>query len=169
MNVINEYRVEVELAPAEMERLGVSFESLDWGNIDTRRAVWSVLDALREDGVSLDLSGKVLIEADRGPGSVRLRFSVLPQRGSPYSAKSLVKSGNALLLRGETEPDALKASRLFKDADVRVYRSGGAYFLLVRGSYTPVQLRAAAEFCEPARPSAVTAAYIEEHLEAVRL
>ena len=169
MNVINEYRVEVELAPTEMEDLGVSFETLDWADIETRRAVWSVLGALREYGVALDLSGKVLIEADRGPGGVRLRFSVIPPKGPPFSAKSFVRNENALLLCSGNREDARKAARFFPEAQKRLYRSGGNYWLLVSGPRTPLALRMAGEYCEPVRLSAVAAAYLNEHFAPVTL
>ena len=112
---INEYRVEVALSPEEMDRLGVSFDALDWSDIETRRAVWSVLDVVRERGVELDLSGKVLIEASRGAENVRLCFSVLPQRGAGVSMKSLVKSGGAVLLRAGTRRDLLAAAERMPD------------------------------------------------------
>lgn len=98
VNVINEYRVEMELGEDELSDFDVTYETLDYGNINTRRFLHELADSARSFGVEADMSGKVLIEAFRTGGGCRLCFTFLPPRGKDApSVKQLIKRDAALV------------------------------------------------------------------------
>lgn len=92
VNIINEYRVEMELGEDELSDFDVTYDSLDYGDINTRRFLRELADSARSLGVEADMSGKVLIEAFRINGGCRVCFTFLPsrQKDAP-SVKQLVK------------------------------------------------------------------------------
>lgn len=145
INAINEYRVEVELADRELTKLGVSFETLDWDDIETRRALWSILSGVREQGVELSLSGKLLIEAGRLPGGVRLSFTVLPRSAAKQQMR-LVKDERIPVLRARSRREMTAALRVLEVGEATVYEKNGFLYLPLPGTYDPLQLRRAAEF-----------------------
>ncbi len=147
INPINEYRVEVDLAPAELEALGVRFETLDWADVETRRAMWSVLGRVREQGVELAPEGRLLIEAGRVPQGVRLCFTSLPKKGANKPALRLIKE-DCLVLRCESQRDLKRAAALLPGADLSAYRRGAVFYLLVSGAQ-PRMPGSAAEFGAP--------------------
>ena len=144
INAVNEYRVEVELCAAEMARLGLSFDSMDWEDLDTRRALWSLAGELRTEGVNLSLSGRMLIEAQRLPDGVLLCFTGLP-KGGP-SRLRVKKETACPVLRCENLRDAERAASCLPDAVCTPYAHRGAVLLLVADTYSEIQLARAAEF-----------------------
>ncbi len=166
INTVNEFRVEVELTLAEMERLGVSFESLDWADLETRRALWSVLGALREQGVEIGLGGRLLIEAGRAPQGMRLCFTVLPQKKGVPRAPRVVKDEALAVLCCKTARDARAAASCLGQTAFTACRRGDTYYLLVPDGYGAAGLSRAAEFCVSLRRCAPLAQpFFEEFCE----
>jgi|GEM_PF-3239488 len=161
---VNEYRVEIELADSEMEQLGISYENLDWADVETRRAMWNILKTVREKGIDLTLSGKVLIEAGKMKNGCRLCFTVLPPGGDTASVKSLVKGADAAVLYSDERKNIIKAARFFKEAELCFYEGQGIYLLTVSGDYSEKELIRAGEYC-PLRKNAgpLTVPFLEEH------
>ncbi len=93
--VLNDYRVEAVLSCEELDGYGISYEEIDYKNIETRRFLWSVTgDIASLCGVRVPLSGKILIEVIKDAGDeFRICFSSL---GAPFcdekSVKQLVKT-----------------------------------------------------------------------------
>ena len=144
INAVNEYRVEVELDADEMARLGLTYDSMDWEDIDTRRALWSLAGMLRREGVGVSLSGRTLIEAQKLPDGVRLCFTGLP-KGGP-SRLRIKKETASPVLRCPTPRDAERAVSCLPDAAVTLYTRPDAALLLIEGTYTAAQLARAEEF-----------------------
>ena len=42
-----ENRIVVELTSADMTELDITYEEMDYGNIETRRVIWTILDRAR--------------------------------------------------------------------------------------------------------------------------
>ena len=145
INAINEYRVEVELADRELTKLGVTFETLDWDDIETRRALWNILDGVREQGVELRLTGKLLIEAGRLPGGIKLSFTVLPRSGAKQPMR-LVKDEQPRLFRAQSLQAMASALRILAAGETKVYEKNGVWYLPLQGTYDPLRLSRAAEF-----------------------
>lgn len=142
-------KIIVELSPEDMDHLDITYESLDYASVETRRVIWIILDQVRENtGCDIDPSGQLLIDAmPRPTGGCILFFTI---RGGCCEAfppcepaeRVLRKQGqvtvtfefagaNALLdcagaytrgLRSESE-------RLFSQSEL--YRKGERYRLLL--------------------------------------
>lgn len=167
ITVKNEYRVEVELTDAELSRLGVSFESLDYGKIETRRALWTVVGELRRQGVEVRLSGRVLIEAGKTETGCRLAITSLPSKtADAKSVKQLVKSPPlpAVFISEDREAPGRAAALLGAQAQTVLYCARDRWFLLVKGGCGEDALLRAAEYCPAFVPADdLFCAFLEEH------
>ncbi len=103
MNLLvrNEYRTEIILSSTELESYGITYEEIDYGNIETRRLLWTLQQEVQKIyGHRINLSGKMLIEVIRdSENAVRICFSVLSQKKSDdNSVKQLIKSCTSPLI-----------------------------------------------------------------------
>ena len=161
---VNEYRVEIELADSEMAELGISYEGLDWTDVETRRALWNILNMVRESGIELSFSGKVLIEAGKLKNGCRLSFTVLPPKNDRVCVRPIIKGEafTALVSRDKKNIDA--AASFFENGEKRLYEKDGAFVLTVSGERGDDDLLRASEFCQVARlQGPVARAILEEH------
>ena len=76
-----ENKIVVRLTADDMTKLHITYEEMDYANIETRRVIWTLLDeARRELGRDIDPSGRMLIEAlPAREGGCVLQFTVLEQ------------------------------------------------------------------------------------------
>lgn len=166
ITVRNEYRVEVGLTETEMERLGVRFETLDYGKLETRRALWTVVGELRRRGVEVRLSGKVLIEAEKTDAGCRLSITVLPPKGDRApSVKQLVRAPKLPAVFVSADPALLKkaAARLGR-ARAALYALGNAAVLCVEDGCAENALLEAEEYLPCAAPAPdLLPFWLEEH------
>ncbi len=74
-----ENKIIVELTTDDMSELDITYERMDYSNIETRRVIWTLLDRARQTlGRDIDPSGKMLIEALPKPsGGCVIYFTVL--------------------------------------------------------------------------------------------
>ena len=63
INSPNKAKIIVELTRDDMTELDITYESMDYSNIETRRVIWTLLDKARQElGRDIDPSGKLTIE-----------------------------------------------------------------------------------------------------------
>lgn len=63
INSPNKAKIIVELSRDDMLDLDITYEDMDYSNIETRRVIWTILDKARlELGRDIDPSGKLTIE-----------------------------------------------------------------------------------------------------------
>ena len=96
IHLINKNKFIAELSEKDMNDLDITYEEMDYSNIETRRVIWTVIDKIREtSGCEIDPSGNLLIEAvaDSEGGCV-LCFTVPERRKSVLSAKAPVLKKN---------------------------------------------------------------------------
>lgn len=56
--------IKIKLKVEDLNNLDISFEQMDYTNIETRRVIWTLLDAARRElHVDIDPAGRMLIEA----------------------------------------------------------------------------------------------------------
>lgn len=74
-----ENKIVVELSGADMAELDITYEEMDYGNIETRRVIWTILDRVRHTlSRDIDPSGRMMIETiPTGDGGCVLYFTVL--------------------------------------------------------------------------------------------
>ena len=63
INSPNKAKIIVELSRDDMAELDITYESMDYSNIETRRVIWTLLDKAKHAlGRDIDPSGKLTIE-----------------------------------------------------------------------------------------------------------
>lgn len=79
INSPSENRIIVELTAPDMRELDITYEEMDYSSIETRRVIWTVLDAAGKHlGREFDLSHRMLIEASPlADGGCALTFTLL--------------------------------------------------------------------------------------------
>lgn len=91
-------KITVTLSHGDMTDLDITYDEMDYSNIETRRVIWTILDKARKIlGKSVNTDGKILIEAAplEGGGCV-LHFS-----NTPYSENG---SKKRLVMKKDAEP-----------------------------------------------------------------
>lgn len=75
---IGSNRFLVGLSCDDLARLDITYESMDYSDIETRRVIWTILDRIRKiTGHDIDPSGNLMIEASPdGSGGCILMFTV---------------------------------------------------------------------------------------------
>lgn len=63
-HIISKNKFIAELNRKDMEELDITYEEMDYSNIETRRVIWTIIDRIRDAlGKDIDPSGNLLIEA----------------------------------------------------------------------------------------------------------
>ncbi|MBE6790294.1 MAG: adaptor protein MecA [Clostridia bacterium] len=137
MNIIfrNEYRVEAEITDEELDSFGVTYEELDYGNIETRRVLRNIAEKIRMlSGAEINFSGRLLIEVIKERSDLfRICFSRLSNKnGDDKSVKQLVKSENEPVVAEFSDiEDVLLSLPLFeRDTLSSLYEKNGKYRLI---------------------------------------
>ncbi len=93
-----EERITVTLSEVDMTDLDITYDEMDYSNIETRRVIWTILDKARKTlGKSVDTDGKLLIEvAPLEDGGCIFHFT-----SSPISDS---KSKKRLIMKKDAEP-----------------------------------------------------------------
>ncbi len=96
IHLINKNKFIAELSEKDMNELDITYEEMDYGNIETRRVIWTVIDKIREtSGCEIDPSGNLLIEAvaDSEGGCV-LCFTIPERKRNALYTKAPVLKKN---------------------------------------------------------------------------
>ncbi|HOD02997.1 MAG TPA: adaptor protein MecA, partial [Clostridiales bacterium] len=93
----NEDKIVVQLTSMDLKTLDITYEDMDYANIETRRVIWTLLDeARRVLGKDISTTERMLIEAlPSEDGGCVLYFTVLPSSGCENSGKRLVMKKEA--------------------------------------------------------------------------
>ncbi len=83
----------IELTGADMAQLDITYDELDYSNIETRRVLWTLLDEAKHKlGCSISLTQKMLIEAlPNERGGCTLYFTVSDAPNGKNGKKQLIK------------------------------------------------------------------------------
>ncbi len=93
--VLNEYRIGLTLSHKELDYYGITYEELDYSNIETRKFLWKITEDIRKNcGYNISLSGKMLIEVMRDrEEAIKIYLTFLSRKSSDdYSLKQLIKN-----------------------------------------------------------------------------
>lgn len=153
ISLINEYRVSVLLSQNEMEELGLKFETMSPGDVNFSSSLWILKERLYEEGVNVDLSGRLLIEAEENDRGVTLYFT---QLSPAKKVRALIKRtlSNAVF-RSQNLDEIRKAAAFFADAgSVSLYEYAGTYFLCVENAAEEGTIQAS-EFADRILPHSV--------------
>ena len=103
IEAIGEEKILVALSDKDLLELDITYDEMDYSNIETRRVIWTILDeAKRSLGKPLDTEGKILIEVTPSDdGGCIMCFTAMPS--ADY------KSRKKLVMKKEIEPLFFKA------------------------------------------------------------
>lgn len=103
IEAIGEEKILVALSDKDMNELDITYDEMDYSNIETRRVIWTILDeAKRALGKSIDTDGRILIEVTPADdGGCIMCFTTMP--ATDY------KSRKKLIMKKEAEPILFKA------------------------------------------------------------
>ena len=98
IEAIGEEKILVALSDKDLTELDITYDEMDYSNIETRRVIWTILDeAKRSLGKSIDTDGRILIEVTPSDdGGCIMCFTTMP--GTDY------KSKKKLIMKKEAEP-----------------------------------------------------------------
>lgn len=137
MNIIvrNEYRVEAQLSAEELRAYGITYEELDYKNIETRRVLWLLSEKIRSTyGIGINFSGRLLIEVIKEKEDmIRICFSQLSDSLSDEkSVKQLVKSENTPVVAEFSDIEAVLSLLFFvrEEFSASFYEKSGKYRLV---------------------------------------
>ena len=93
-----EEKITVTLSQRDMSDLDITYDEMDYSNIETRRVIWTILDKARKTlGKSVDTDGRLLIEVTPSDdGGCILYFTNSPLADT--------KSKKRLIMKKEAEP-----------------------------------------------------------------
>lgn len=133
----NPNTIVVELSNGDLRELDITFDEMDYSNIETRRVIWTLLDeARRELGCDIDPSGQMLVEASpMKEGGCEIIFTVFSKR---------LQRPNRLMIKRRRQPgvfsfdnadalmDACAAVRRCGEPPASdLYRQGSRYALIL--------------------------------------
>jgi hypothetical protein len=112
IEAISDEKILVALSIKDLSELDITYDEMDYSNIETRRVIWTILDeAKRSLGKSIDTDGRILIEVTPSDdGGCIMCFTTMPVTDC--------KSKKKLIMKKEAEPLLFKAldSDSFLDA-----------------------------------------------------
>ncbi len=103
IEAIGEEKILVALSDKDLIELDITYDEMDYSNIETRRVIWTILDeAKRSLGKPIDTDGRILIEVTPSDdGGCIMCFTTMPV--TDY------KSKKKLIMKKEAEPILFKA------------------------------------------------------------
>lgn len=116
IEVHDDSRIAIELTKDDMSELDITYEDLDYSNIETRRVLWTVLDeASNTIGCDINLSERMLIEAvPSSTGGCIIYFTVLPKHHNNGSAKIIKRDESAIICDIPNVDDLFAACQMLK-------------------------------------------------------
>ena len=98
-----EERIAVTLTETDMQDLDITYEEMDYSNIETRRVIWTILDeARRALGKSIDIDNRLLVQVSPADcGGCIIRFT--------QSNTKCNISGKRLIMKKDCEPLLFRA------------------------------------------------------------
>lgn len=98
----------VTLTKKDLADLDITYEELDYSNIETRRVIWTILDQAKKVlGKSITLDNRLLINAKPiHDGGCCLEFTQLSQKIDEVQGKTILKKGDEPILFCSFDLDA---------------------------------------------------------------
>ena len=103
IEAISDEKILVALSDKDMDELGITYDEMDYSNIETRRVIWTILDEAKHSlGKPIDTDGKILIEVTPSDdGGCIMCFTSM--------ATADYKSRKKLVMKKEVEPLLFKS------------------------------------------------------------
>lgn len=132
-------RICIELTREDMEELDITYDELDYANIETRRVLWTLLDEARHElGRNICLTQRLLIEAvPDHDGGCSIFFTVMEQTEGKNQSKQLIKGIRQRIVCTSDKIDNIgKLSKALSGLGgilkSELYGNGGKYRLIIQ-------------------------------------
>lgn len=101
-------KLTVALSHEDMHELDITYDEMDYSNIETRRVIWTILDKARLSlGRSIDPEGRLLIEVSPlDDGGCVLYFTSLPAYDGKTKKRTIMKKDDEPLMFRPLSEDA---------------------------------------------------------------
>lgn len=101
-------KITVALSHEDMHELDITYDEMDYSNIETRRVIWTILDKARLMlGKPIDTDGRLLIEATPlDDGGCVLYFTALPASDGKTKKHTILKKDDEPLMFTPIDTDA---------------------------------------------------------------
>ena len=151
-----ENKIIVDLNEQDLLELDITYEEMDYSTIETRRVIWTVLDAAGKVlGKTLDPSRRMIIEAiPRIEGGCTLLFTLLENNKNGLKQKSTLRKQVESLLCEFNDLDSLfsavsKLENTKLCTQSSLYENNGIYRLIISSPFDISRLRHYfSEFCK---------------------
>ncbi len=166
-----ENRIIVDLNKQDMIELDITYEEMDYSTIETRRVIWTVLDAAGKVlGKTLDPSRRMIIEAiPRNEGGCTLFFTILEDSKSSLHRKSTLKKQVESIICEFPDLESLFSAVSKLEADENtvessLYENEGNYRLIISSPFDSARLRRYfSEFCTVSSCEKLLCEHTKEH------
>lgn len=142
----------IELTGDDMKKLNITYDEMDYSNVETRRVIWTLLDEARNSlGKRFELSDEMKIEALPSTDGGCLLFFTVNRKPIRYKLKS---RNSSLAYRFDDIDSVLDLARSVTDSDKKLfksdlYRTDNGYIITLYGK---IRHSAAMKFIEYADP-----------------
>lgn len=163
-------KISIELTKEDMAELDITYEKLDYSNVETRRVLWTLLDeAGHKLGRNISISNQMLIEAvPDDEGGCTIYFTVADESFGRNCGNQMIRQWNPKTVCQSSSIDvigALSKALFLSDcvAHSELYTDGKQYRLIIssRPTYSEKTQTVASEYCNICGPD--TAAVTYEH------
>lgn len=164
-----ENRIIVELSAQDMLELDITYEEMDYSTIETRRVIWTVLDAAGKAlGREFDPSKKMIIEAmPHSSGGCTLCFT-LPDCNAKSRKALLRKQPSSIICDFVSLDNLYRAAESFRSlrasAQSSLYEDSGVYRLIVYSQFEIFSIiQCFSEFSKCRKGSTLEEEFTREH------
>ncbi len=154
----------VGLTCDEMKDLDITYDDMDYSNIETRRVIWTILDTVRRDtGRDVDPSGNLMIEAAPDTdGGCLLMFTVAS--GPNKKSETVISKANPTrIYEFENLDNLLDFMRFLPDNSRRIFTKESKYRLELPTETATELQRMLNEYAKFIGKSSLAVAHTHEH------
>lgn len=159
----------VGLSRDDMLDLDITYEEMDYSNIETRRVIWTILDTVRKDtGRDVDPSGNLMIEAAPNPNGGCLLMFTISSSLKAHSGTIISKINSSKIFEFENVDNLLDfLNQIDKKIEKRLFTNGKKYRIEITSEFTDSVERLINEYGLFVGKDALTSAVTHEHWQEI--
>lgn len=161
----------VGLSNDDMVELNITYDEMDYSNIETRRVIWTILDNVRRDtGRDVDPSGNLMIEVAPDPsGGCLMMFTVANDSGK-HSETVVAKINSTRFFEFKNSDDLLDFLKRFENvSEMRLFSCESRYRIELAPDTSNTFEHILREYASFVGKDAMTAALTYEHWKELSL
>lgn len=150
-----------------MKQLDITYDEMDYANVETRRVIWTILDNVRRDtGRDVDPSGNLVIEVAPDSGGGCLLMFTVPQNPKNSDTGTIVaKTNSTQIFEFVCVDDLLDAINAVRSNELceRVFTDGKKYRLEITAEFATQFGHILKEYGRFVGKDSITCAITHEH------